>query len=112
MSPSSLYAQYIYEREGFEIAEIPDKAFGSYVINNTECFIKDLFVSKPYRNSNLGSEIVTVITSVAKQHGCSILSCTASPYTKISRGSILFILKQGFRPVKSDSELVYFIKDI
>lgn len=107
----SLYSQYIQERESGHVLETPS-SFASYFINGKECYIRDIYVEPAYRDLNLASQMADQISIIAKERGCTHLIGTVVPQANNSGSSIRVLLAYGFRPLRSDNTMIYFIKDL
>ena len=108
----SLYAEYIKEREGMEIIEIPDMGFASYLIKNQECYMRDVYIIPSLRRTGLGGKMADKIENIAKARGCKIFTTTASIHANNVSNSIQFILSLGFKLVKTESTLLWFVKEL
>lgn len=108
---SSLYGQYIFEREGFEIVE-DEFGFASYFVSGEECYIRDIFVKADHRNENHASKYADQIAAIAKERGCKVLTGTVAPLAKGSTASLKVLLSYGFKLHSSNSEKIIFIKEI
>lgn len=107
-----LYAQYLKDREGGEVFEIQNQGFATYFINNQECYIRDVYVVPELRKTGICSSMVESISKIAKTKGCNYLITTVMPTAPYSTESIKVVLACGFKLVNSNSQLVYFKKDI
>lgn len=108
---SSLYAQYIAEREGSGIIENED-GFLVYEIGNGWLFIKDIFVTKEKRNSKLASKMADEAVSKAIEQGVTMMFSHVDIRALNWQESVKFIEKYGCEPVKLENNLLYFQKKI
>lgn len=106
-----MWAQYIKEREGFEVVET-DKGVATYKITGDECYIKDIFVPEAFRLSGEASKIADHIREIAKINGCKYLSGTIVPSLNGSSGSLMGLLKYGFKLHSCGQDLIYLTKEI
>lgn len=106
-----MWAEYIKEREGFEVLET-DHGVATYRILGEECYIKDIFVLKEHRHSGVASKIGDHITEIAIANGCKKLSGTVVPSLNGSSGSLLGLLKYGFKLHSSTQDLIVLVKEI
>lgn len=107
----SLYAQYIQEREGFEIVET-EYGFATYQISNEVCYIRDLFVSKVSRGRHVASDMADKICSIAKDNNCSELLGSVHPDAKGATDSLKVLLAYGFSLKGIQNGLLIFTKGI
>lgn len=107
----SLYAQYIEEREGFSIVE-DEKGFATYIINEDECYIRDIFVRPEFRKENIASKYADQITEIAKKAGCKNLTGTVIPMANGATTSLKVLLGYGFKLLQATQERIIFIKEI
>lgn len=73
----SLLSDYINEIDcGRRIIELPGVAFATYFIHRgaNECYIEDLYISKPHRSSGVLSRLINQIAEVAIKNGCNKLT--------------------------------------
>jgi ribosomal protein S18 acetylase RimI-like enzyme len=92
---SSLYAQYIKEREGREIIE---KRWGfiTYKIAGEECDIDTVYIVPEYRNAKAASSLTESVIEIAKAAGCKTLIGYNDPETDGSSVSMKAMLAFGF----------------
>lgn len=108
---SSLYAQYVLEREGLETLE-NEKGFLTYKIENGYLFISDIFVIESARKENIASKMADEIVEKAIKLGANAMYSHVDTNAKNWRESVKFIEKYGCKPVKIENNLVYFKKEI
>ncbi len=107
----SLYAAYIKEREDRECIESED-GFISFKYFGSECYIQELYVVPEKRKSSIASCMADQVTELAKEKGCKILSGSVCPSAKGSTDSVKVLLAYGFKIMKSESDLIWFAKEI
>ena len=109
----SLYGDYIQEREGKHIVE-NEHGFATYTLipEAKECYIMDVYVSPEKRKSGLAKQMVDEIQGIAKKQDYKYLTTTASPSTKNSTTSLNVILSCGFKLLRSEHDLIWFIKGV
>lgn len=107
----SLYADYIAERENAGIIE-NSRGFATFLINGAECYIRDIYVKPEYRKDNIASQMANEIVAIAKERGCKYLIGTVSPMASGATESLKVLLAYGFKLAKTDSTLVYMVKEI
>lgn len=108
---NSLYAQYIKEREDFEIIE-DEFGFASYKFFGPECYIRDIYVVPEKRKTSVGTSYMEKITALAKEAGCTHLTGTVFPSANGSSESMAAILRGGFKIHSSTSEKIILTKEI
>jgi ribosomal protein S18 acetylase RimI-like enzyme len=107
----SNYALYIKEREGKEIIE-DEKGFATFVINDKECYIIDIFVKEEHRKEKIASKYADQITEFAKVNGCLYLTGSVCPSAKGSNESLKVLLGYGFELQSSINNMIFFRKVI
>jgi GNAT superfamily N-acetyltransferase len=110
-SMSSLYAQYIKEREDFEIIET-DKGFATYKIFGEECYLRDIYVSPENRRSHVGLHFLEGIEEKAREAGCKYIAGTVSQISNGKTDSLIAILKAGFKLHSSTNEKIVLVKEL
>lgn len=108
---SSLYAQYIEEREGRHILET-DQAFATYQFFNDECYVSDIFVVKEARRSRIAWDLLDQIVVIAKANNCRYLTGTVSPSANGSEASLKAHIAYGFKLHSASSNVILFKKEI
>lgn len=107
----SLYAQYILEREGFEIIE-DEHGFATYRIKGEECYLRDVFIKPEFRQTGVGRSYVEKISDIAKVAGCKLLTTTACPFSEGVTESVTAILKVGFKIHSTGADRIVFYKGL
>ncbi len=109
----SLYQEYLIEREGVTTFEnLSETGFIAYKFIGNECHIKDIYVQPDSRHQHIAKYLADEITGRAKYAGCKYLIATVCPGANGCHESMLVILSYGFKLLKSELNLVYFIKEI
>lgn len=109
---SSLYAQYVLEREDKFTIET-EECFAIYKVNGKDCYIQDVFVTKEARGKNLGKMLVDTIEQMAKEHhDCNRLLGSVDIQDKNATANMSIWLKQGWQLLTISGSLVYLKKDI
>lgn len=109
----SLWTEYLKEREGFESVET-EYGFATFKITNEEMYIRDLYVDPVVRRLGKATEIADMLTDIAYERRCKILSGTVSlglPSTTDSVKALLFygFSVHGFNPQTGQ---IIFIKHL
>jgi hypothetical protein len=107
----SLYSDYLKERENAEVIE-SENGFLSYQIFGTECFLKDVFVSKEHRHLGEVRGLVGRLEVLAKAAGCKLISATICPATNGATDSLHAALHTGFKLYSADLNRVVIVKEI
>jgi ribosomal protein S18 acetylase RimI-like enzyme len=98
----SLWCDYLKEREGFESVET-QYGFATFKITDGEMYIRDLYVLPDFRRLGKATEVADLLTDIAYERRCKILSGTVSlglPSTTDSVKALLFygFTVHGFNP--------------
>lgn len=107
----SLYAQYLKEREDFEIVENED-GFATFKVEGPECYIRDIYVVPHKRQFGIAAKMANTISEIAKNRGCRVLLGSVSPKANHPTASIKVLLSYGFKFLKADDKLILFSKEI
>lgn len=107
----SLYAEYLKEREGFDILEMPE-GYATYKITGNECYLRDLYVRSTVRNKGTATSMADTICSIAKEFGCKWLIGSVSPAASHSTESVKHLLNYNMKLLKSEKDMIYFIKEL
>lgn len=108
---TSLYSEYIQERENKSIVE-HDKGFATYKIIGLECYIIDIYVKPEARKEGLASKMADEITEIAKSKGCKILSGSVYPAANGSTESLKVLLAYGFKLHDAQNGMISMYKEI
>lgn len=109
---SSLYCQYIKEREDKDIIET-DKGFATFkVFDNGECYLQDLYVVPEYRKTKLATEMADKVTIIAKERGCNKLIGSVCVDDKFATRNMKIFLSYGMEIHKSIGSVIFLSKDI
>lgn len=110
--PNSLYAQYIKEKTGDQILELPEGFTIYSYLDKTTVYIKDIFVLPTHRKSGLAFEMANMIVNEAIKNGCTKVMGSVLTTIQDSAISMKVLLAYGMRPISTGNDIVYFIKDI
>lgn len=108
---TSLFGDYILEREGKSILE-NEHGFFTYKINGEECYIEDVFIRRESRRLGIGSEMADSLAEMASQLGCKFLSGTCVPSTNGATDSLKAMLSYGFKIHSSVQDKIILTKEI
>ncbi len=108
----SLYGQYIKERAGRSIIET-DRGFATYLfLDDGNCYLEDIFVTKEYRRSGEGLYLANAVMTQAKEHGSEWLIGSLDPTTNGAADSLKAQLWYGLEPFKINSGLLFLRKKV
>ncbi len=111
----SLYAEYVRERTDKKIIE-SEHGFAVYSYqtagSNRVCYIEDIYVRPDFRKNDEASSMANKIAEDAKANGCKTLLGSVCPRAKGSTVSLKVLLGYGFSLSHSDTDLIWFIKEI
>jgi ribosomal protein S18 acetylase RimI-like enzyme len=109
---SSLYAQYIAEREDKEIIE-SEKGFATFkIFNNGECYLQDLYVIPEQRKSGLATEMTDSIVAIAKERGCKTLLGSVCTDDKYATRNMKVFLAYGMQIYKIVGNMIFLNKNL
>lgn len=109
---SSLYAQYIKERENKDIIE-SENGFATYkIFNNGECYLQDIYVVPDMRQSGLATEMADKVTEIAKQQGCHTLVGSVCVDTNNTTKNMQVLLAYGMKIHKVIGNMIFLSKKI
>lgn len=106
----SLYADYVWEREGFETIE-DEYGFATFKVDGEGCYIRDIFVSKTMRCTAHASGYADQIAGKARERGCTYL--TGSVFADCDgTASLKVLLAYGFKLSHALDDMIYFRKEL
>lgn len=111
MSNDSLFAAYFKELAG-EDTIIVDDGFVVFSEEEDHVYLKDIYVRPEARHTGLGQELLAAVENIARQLkkprivGSVVPSYAGS--TKRTEG----MLKIGFKVLKAEQDIIYFIKEL
>ncbi len=110
---SSLYAQYIKEREGKHIFE-QEFGYATYSFHDEICYIEDIYVAPEKRKSTYASKLADGITIAAKEKGCTVLMGSVCVGTEGDDTSIKVLHGYGMKlsHIDGNDNMIYFKKEI
>lgn len=109
---SSLYAQYIKEREEKDIIE-SDEGFATYkIFDNGECYLQDIYVIPAMRKSGLATEMADKVVAIAKEKGCHTLIGSVCLDTNNTTRNMKVFLAYGMQIHKVIGSLIFLTKKI
>lgn len=108
---SSLYGQYILEREGKLIVEDAD-GFASFAIFNEDCYLENIYVVPEKRRSGHASILADRVSEIAKNKGCKRLIGSVRPSANGSTESMKALLAYGFKLLSASQDAIFFEKGL
>lgn len=106
-----LWAKYFNEREGFETINT-GKGIASFKVIGEDCYIRDVYVDPDHRFSGEASIIADEITKIAKARGCKFLTGSIVPSMNGATGSLLGLIKYGFKLNWAKDDYICLVKEI
>lgn len=107
----TLYPAYFLELWGTHTIE-REHGFATYLFDGPECLIDDMYVTPEHRRQGLCFELADAVSALAKQHGCTVLTCKTSQRIKGWEGRREVFLKYGFKEFKQENDMLYFVKEL
>lgn len=107
----SLYAQYIYERQGKSCIE-DEHGFATYYYVQNACYIEDIYVVQDSRKLGIASKYADMISEEAKSKGYSKLLGSVLIGTNGCTDSLKALLAYGFQLSATNNNLIFLTKDI
>jgi Acetyltransferase (GNAT) family len=108
---NSLFSFYLEEREGIKTIE-EESGFITYQIINDAIWIKHLYIAPSMRRLQYGSDMANQIAFIGRENKCKVMRCTVSPIALNASDSLAAILAYGFKVKASDTQFIYFEKDL
>lgn len=107
-----MYRDYIKERLGHDLVELPGIGFATYAIQNGECYIIDTYVEKSLREGGYAKKLADQIVLIAKENGCAILKGSVCLTAANIELSVKGMLAYGFKIVSANDNFLIFKKAI
>lgn len=107
----SLYAKYLEEKTNIEILE-SDYGFVTYEIQDTRCYISDVFTIKEKRLEGLMLKMCLEVGEIAKARGCDCVIGTVILSNKDSTEGLKACISMGMKLLKAENNVIYLIRDI
>lgn len=109
-----MFVEYLKERHGQD-AVVWEQGFVIYeFLEPNIVYIRHIYVRPKFRRGNVGTELGDAVVDIARKKGCTVLvgAIEMSATEETKTGAMLGFLDYGMTPWKSDSENVYFRKEI
>lgn len=107
----SFYSDYLLETSLKRILET-DSGFATYHILGKECYIEDIYVIPEHRKTNKASALAMSIEDIAIKNGCEVLTGSVNTAIKDPTTSIKVLLAYGFKFLRSEPAIIWFIKKL
>lgn len=107
----SLYADYVFEREGFKTLE-KESGFAIYRIEGEVCYIRDIYVKPEYRKKGLSYRIADEVCIFAKSADCKQLLGSVSLDLPSATASMKMLLGYGMEYLRTVGDMQYYKKEI
>lgn len=109
-----LYDQYLSEREGNKSIFLNPQGLGFaiYQIQDSICYIEDIFVLPEHRKFGIATEMAKSIEELALEQGCKELRGSVVPDARGAHASLLTLLAYGFTLIASSNNFILFSKQI
>lgn len=111
MISETLYANYINEREGFEVLETCH-SFILYKIKNDDCFISHAFTKVEFRKKHEMASLLLKLEELSLKRQCSKISASIDLRDKNASLTALASLKYGFKIVLAENGILIIEKSI
>ena len=109
---TSLYAQYVKERQGLGIVET-DYGFATFdYVTDTMVYIIDLYVVPEKRKEGLASKLADAICDSARIDGKTHLLGSVDVTARGAETSAKILKAYGMQEYKVDGTMVFYIKEI
>jgi hypothetical protein len=105
------YADYIKEREGFELLQHPH-GFAIYKIEGEEIYLKDIYVTPQERGRHVATELADAVSEIGMGAGCIKLLGSVSMKDKNLTRNLQILLAYGFKCNCALGELLLFSKEL
>lgn len=106
----SLYADYIREREGFEVVETEDGFATFKLYENGECYLRDIYVAPEARETGLATEMADRVCEIARASLCHTLIGSVAIDDKFATRNTKVLLAYGMEIYKTSGTVVFFKK--
>lgn len=108
---TSMYAQYLKEREGKEMLE-KEHGFLTYRIGLDNVYIVDLYTVPEKRESGYAASMADEVASLALRLGKKYLTGSVSLDAPQVKRNTEVLLAYGFKPLSEQDNMIYFIKEL
>lgn len=107
-----LYVDYVKERLGRESIVIEDKAFITYEMDETECYVVDIYVRPDLRKTGIMAEISEKIEKIARDNGCKHMTGTVQVTANNSTNSLSYCLSLGYELWDVQGKVIIIKKEL
>jgi GNAT superfamily N-acetyltransferase len=107
-----MYFEYIKEKMGRDVYIYEDKGFATYEIRDKELYVVDAYVKPEYRRQGVIRKMFEHGIQVAKENGCTHITCAVEPHLNNPEQSMTAFLHIGFKIFRSLEGWIILKKDI
>lgn len=111
MIKETLYAKYLTERNNTNILE-NETGFVAYIINNSDCFIADMFINKENRASGKARALICQLEEIALKNSCEKITGNIHLWDSGASNTLLAALNIGFNIIRADQNILLISKKI
>lgn len=109
---SSLYAQYVKEREAIEVLEV-EHGYATYIFVDAETvYLRDIFVEKAFRKEAIATQLAVQVADIARKQGIKKMVGSVATNVRGVTTSLKVLLADGFEFSHVAGEMIYFKKEI
>lgn len=108
---SSLFGQYIRERQNKEIVE-DERGFCTYFYLKDGVYIEDLYVKPDHRQAGVASSYADKVAELAKAKGFNKMYGSVALMANHSTSSLKVLLAYGFQLDSAHNNSIILVKDI
>jgi GNAT superfamily N-acetyltransferase len=106
-----MFAEYVLEREGGILLK-HKHGFAIYKdFNATLGYLQDVYVLPDFRQTGVGQELLQQAIDIAKKSNKIALLTSTDTLANGATESALAILKSGFKVLKTDNSLIWYIME-
>ncbi len=107
----SLYGDYVWQTRGLRTIE-GIHGFATYLINENECYIEDVYVEESQRHLGIGRKMIDDVRKIAKTMGVKILTTSVNGRFKDPDTSLKACLAYGFKLSKVVDDIIFLRMEI
>jgi hypothetical protein len=108
----SHYADYIKEREGYDMIE-GEHGFASFLFVTPDiCYIRDIYIIPQSRKTKEALALAEEISKIAKERGAKLLRGSVCVGTQGDTNSMRVLLSYGFKLKHVDQNMIYLDKEL
>lgn len=107
----SLYSDYLKELGTSGIIE-EDNGFATYNILGKECYLTQIYITPDARKTGLASKLADKVADIGISNGCQVMTGSVNTKIKDPTSSMKVLLAYGFKLLRSELGIIWFIKNI